>query len=421
MTDDVQDADSTASDSTPNTGPHNSQSSHLWGLCNIVRGTAFTSSCNKKTVAVSVQVELLRWLRVRIDVLMRLGLFNGASTLSLDGGRMSLRCLVSCNHAFLTASSEGDLPTMRKLLASKQASPAMVTEGGITPLCLSIEKGHTEAVELLLSEGADVSEPFGTKRTSPLSWALKHRCPDICRMLISRGANYFDLSIHNWSPIFYLWSQTKRNEDSRSALLITMLRRRADEFPWLHQKIVDREGWGLMHRAAVFGTPADVEALMNSGVDPFQPFWNSGWRVLHNVVDFGVHDNFLILFPAYEREFTLSKAREMPDSGGWTLLHIAIAKRHKEVIQGGHDQIVRTLLRLGADWEAKTKPSWDDSVPQSIRGQACSPIRLALAYGEPRYRELLRAIDDVVCSQDEDEWCDADDQFWYDALEDISG
>jgi len=52
---------------------------------------------------------------------------------------------------------------------------------------------------------------------------------------------------------------------------ISMLQTKVMEFPWLHRNIVDTEGWGLMHRATVFGMPEDVRMLIQSGVDPFQP------------------------------------------------------------------------------------------------------------------------------------------------------
>ncbi|EXJ69219.1 CAMK/PKD protein kinase [Cladophialophora psammophila CBS 110553] len=317
------------------------------------------------TFPCSIQHRFMVYFSLTTDLVLVLKPRQGTSSLTRDGGRISLRNLVPSDHAFLAASSNGDLPTMRKFLASKEASPFMVTDGGVTPLCLSIQNGHAEAVDLLLTEGAYVNEPFGRKMATALSWALKHRREDICRMLLRRGANYHDQNVYGWSPIFYLWSQGERIEDSRLTVLIEMLRARDDEFPWLHQNIVDTAGWGLMHRVAVFGTPADVKMLIRAGVDVFQPSGHNNWQAPHFAVQFGVHDNFLILLAEYERRYGLTKAIEMSDSTGWTMLQIAIAGGHEEVVKGGRDEILRTLLGLGADREAQTWPVSDESSDES--------------------------------------------------------
>lgn len=376
-------------------------------MCNIIQTSAYAASPKRSTYVFSIQLQLLARLSLKFDFLARSWMWNGGSSLLLDGGRISLKQLVLPNSEFMKASKDGDLATMRALLHTGDASPTEVTESGVTPLCLAIQNGHTQAVELLLNEGADPNEPFGKKQTSPLSWALKHRQIEVCRTLLGYGASFYHLSIYNWSPIFYLWSKTMRHPPSTG--FISMLRANVMEFPWLHRNIVDTEGWGLMHRATVFGMPEDVKMLIDSGVDPFQSIGKLGWMVLHNVVHFGLHDNFQVLFPEYEKRYGRSVARELPDSRNWTLLHIAVAK--------GHDQITRSLLELGSDWHALTKPIQDTDAPEIVQGVKCSPIGLALAYGEDRYQELLRAIDDIICSKDEDEWYDADEQLWYDAVE----
>ena len=110
---------------------------------------------------------------------------------------------------------------------------------------------------------------------------------------------------------------------------------------WLHAGLVDVEGWGLIHPAAIFGTPEDVQTLITMNADPFQTIGDMGWTVLHNVVYYGIYDVFVVLLPYSE-----SRSFELPDIAGWTLLHIAAAE--------GHEDIIRRLLQLGANYQTRT-------------------------------------------------------------------
>jgi ankyrin repeat protein len=315
---------------------------------------------------------------------------------------LTFTALVSADSEFMAACRDGDLARMHTLLVDGRASPMDRTDEGVTPLCLTIKNGHTEATRLLLESGADATEAFGEKETSPLCWAVKHRHLDICRLLIRRRASFHHLTLHGWSALFYLWPTTTAGCHPLSADMIKVLVGEEMDFDYLHQGIVDRHGWGLIHRASVFGRPEDVELLIAVGVDAFQPIGDPafGWTTIHNVVDYGVHGNFLVLFPKYVERYGNNPALDR-DSRGWTLLHIAIAQPGERFHQG-HTRIIRTLLEFGADAYALTdaiqeqhdgperqdvpEVGGDDEVesaafPPRIHGIRCSPSELALAYG----------------------------------------
>ncbi|OAP60815.1 hypothetical protein AYL99_05817 [Fonsecaea erecta] len=179
-----------------------------------------------------------------------------------------------------------------------------------------------------------------------------------------------------------------------AAEFIIMLRARGEEFHVLHEGRLDNRGWGLMHRAAIFADPADLQLLMDYGVDAFESLLEIAWKPLHIVAKYGNHENFSILFRAYEKRFG-SAALELPDSRGWTPLHLASSN--------GHVELVRILLDLGADRKTRTNPVNDRNMPESIQGKRCSPQELAWAFGESRGQ----AFDDVAATIPEDEWTDA--------------
>ncbi|KIW95150.1 uncharacterized protein Z519_03734 [Cladophialophora bantiana CBS 173.52] len=304
---------------------------------------------------------------------------------------------VSSDHEFLKASQEGDVVRMQQLLVLRRASPFDITAEGITPLCLAIQYGQLEAVRLLLSQGALVNQAFGLKQTSPLCWALKHRQLEICRTLLFYGASFDHSTVYNWSPLYYLWPwhMPEGFRHPPAADFIIMLRAKGEDFDLLHEKRIDNRGWSLLHRAAIFADPSDLQLLMDYDVDAFQPFDGVGWTSLHLVAWYGIYDNFSILFRAYEKKYGVDNALGLRDSTGWTPLHLAISN--------GHLELARLLLELGADRKALTDPIADKNMPESIQGKRCSPKELAWALGE----EQGQRFEDIVADVPEDQWSDA--------------
>ncbi|OQU98369.1 Ankyrin repeat-containing protein [Cladophialophora immunda] len=315
----------------------------------------------------------------------------------LNQGRVLGWYEVSPEHEFLRASKEGNVVRMRQLLVLRKASPFDATKEGITALCLAIQYGRHDAVKLLLTQGALVNRVFGVKQTSPLCWALQQRQLEICRTLLSYGASFDHVTAHNWSPLYYLWPWDMEvgYRHPLASEFITMLRAKGEEFHMLHEDHVDSRGWSLMHRAAIFAEPADLQLLMDYGVDPFVLCADSDWTPLHFVAEYGIPENFPILFQAYEKKFGSQSALELRDFRGWTPLHMATAN--------GHFELVRTLLDLGADRKALTGPIKDRDLPEGIRGKKCSPRELAWAFGESRGH----CFDDVAAAIPEDQWSDA--------------
>jgi ankyrin repeat protein len=296
----------------------------------------------------------------------------------------------------MIASARGNVPEMRRLLNERLASPHDITDGNNTPLSFAIESGNALAVELLLDQGADFNSPFGVRQTSYLAWALKHRHLDIARLLVGRKASFHHLNTYGWSPLFYLWARTKRQPSSPDFLALLAV---DADFKWLHAGLVDVEGWGLIHRAAIFGTPEDVQTLITMKADPFQTIGVMGWTVLHNVVYYGVYDVFVVLLPYYE-----SRGFELPDISGWTLLHIAAAE--------GHEEIIRHLLYLGANYQARTNYG-PINLPGGDEEGSWTPAEIAALNGESKGQLFWRILETFLDEKEES-------VMWYDALEIIA-
>jgi ankyrin repeat protein len=130
--------------------------------------------------------------------------------------------------------------------------------------------------------------------------------------------------------------------------------------------------------------------------DPFQTMGNLGWTVLHNVVYYGVYDVFLVLLPYYE-----PRGFELPDLAGWTLLHIAAAE--------GREEIIRHLLRLGADPQARTNYGLID-LPGSDEEGSWTPAEIASLHGDGK-GELFRRILETFLDEKEESL------IWYDTAE----
>jgi ankyrin repeat protein len=74
--------------------------------------------------------------------------------------------------------------------------------GGLTPLHHAVRQGHVEASLALLDGGADINQPSGGDRTTPLLMAALNGQFDLAMKLIERGANPNLASAAGTTPLF---------------------------------------------------------------------------------------------------------------------------------------------------------------------------------------------------------------------------
>lgn len=99
---------------------------------------------------------------------------------------VSFSCSSDIHLSLLDASSQGDIETVRTLLAQK-ANINIKTKNGTTPLMLAAMKGHVATVKLLIDNGAFVNAKNKFGVTALMYAALENR-RDAVAVLLDRGA-----------------------------------------------------------------------------------------------------------------------------------------------------------------------------------------------------------------------------------------
>lgn len=235
----------------------------------------------------------------------------------------------------------------------------------------------------LLNNGADIDGTVGLLQTTPLQWAVWHKKLDVTRLLLSRGASQDHMNRLGWNITFFCWPRLQYGEQC----MLDFLRLLAED-SYQDLDVADTEGWTVLHRVAAFGMPGEVTELIKLGADPGKVALPLRWNAIHHSVFYGNYETFETLIPYYGTDLV-----SITDERGWALLHVAAS--------AGHDDIVRHLLRLGADPIARTKP-FMSHMPESLFKRACTPQEVAVAQSPEREAQYLEAVRDFESGDDQE-------------------
>ena len=261
-----------------------------------------------------------------------------------------------------------------------------------------------EVVKELLRHGADVDGTFGQLQTTPLEWAVWQKQLDVTRLLLSEGASQDHINKIGWNATFFCWPDLEPGEQDMLEFLNLL-----DHYSYQDLDVVDTEGWTALHRVAAYATPSEVSRLIHLGADPAKVALPLRWNAIHHAVFYGNYATFVVLLPYYDVDIV-----SLTDERGWTLLHIAAS--------AGHDKIVRHLLQLGADPDARsTAFETHTHMPESLFRRECTPQEVAAAQGVEREKKYLEVLHNLHVHQGhvEDQELDEDDMEFWEALEDI--
>uniref|UniRef100_A0A1I8FQC9 RING-type E3 ubiquitin transferase n=1 Tax=Macrostomum lignano TaxID=282301 RepID=A0A1I8FQC9_9PLAT len=188
---------------------------------------------------------------------------------SAGGSAASSSSLGACR-SFLAEVSQGNLETVRQMLASRATTPVDGSINGKTGLMVACHQGHLEVVKLLLSHKASVSA-IDEERDTPLHYAAFGNQPAAIKLLAAAGAP-MDAQNNTGCTALHV-AVNKQHKDCVQALLqlgASPTVRTATETPALHDAIGRASydilnllrGFEPLHQAALKGNAGAAAALL---------------------------------------------------------------------------------------------------------------------------------------------------------------
>ncbi|RKK59249.1 hypothetical protein BFJ69_g17324, partial [Fusarium oxysporum] len=184
-------------------------------------------------------------------------------------------------------------------------------------------------VKFLCYHGADVNTTFGKFETSPLEWAFRARQIETARFFLEKGASLDYLCYRGWTPAMLLFQPDFPEVPPQFFELLTC-------YSFTDFDVQDRFGSTVLHRAASWGTGADVHALLQLGASPMLTDGDVGWTPIFEAASTNNIDAVRRIAKDMPPDFV-----HYVDFNGWTILHVAI--------EGGGLETITFVLELGAD------------------------------------------------------------------------
>ena len=165
-----------------------------------------------------------------------------------------LHCLSTHSMDIFDAIGAGDLGRIRHLI---EENPKIVNQDyGATPLLSAANHGNVAVVKLLLDSGANINKQSGTEKINPLYGAVDSGHFAIVTLLIGAGANINQQNRLGETP---LYCAAEKNY-TEIALILIKAGANAN---------LTENGYGMspLHKAAVFGNVAIINALVAAGAN----------------------------------------------------------------------------------------------------------------------------------------------------------
>ena len=121
-----------------------------------------------------------------------------------------------------------------------------------------------------------------TTLRSPLQLAAQIGSLDICRLLLESGASGSHTDARGWTAAFYLWSKCNVQMPDQTSFLNLLTMNNDCELD-----VVGCYNCTALHRAAAFGTLADIFTLVRNGATALLYTEGLEWGPIHYAAYFG--------------------------------------------------------------------------------------------------------------------------------------
>lgn len=185
-------------------------------------------------------------------------------------------------------------------------------------------------------------------------------------LLRTKRADIEALGARGFTAASYLYGNSRPNVQQTEFIEILA------SHSFSHFNAEDRDGWTVLHRAAAWGTSADIKALLRMKVSTNHCTRRLNWSPLFCAVGY---KNFDTLQALWENDSS-PDVQEGRDIRGWNLLHVAAGY--------GNLEAVPYLLERGVSLDA-TSTATSRFVPPSLRGKCVTPSEVARNCGEETY------------------------------------
>lgn len=216
-------------------------------------------------------------------------------------------------------AATGDTPALEADVGANPALPRLIDArtlgGGLTPLALAAEKGHTESLAWLLKRGADprIANDDGL---TPLALAARAGHAEALKLLLGPHGHGVSLlaQADRWGRLPLLIAAAHGHAAAFTCLLDAALLVRAGAEAVLEGLYSTGEGNGqttLLIHACRFGHPALVRALLTRGADPCHGYGPLTPLGAAKAAGSGACE---ALLKEWERMYGLAKARAVDDA-----------------------------------------------------------------------------------------------------------
>ncbi|KAF2019501.1 ankyrin [Aaosphaeria arxii CBS 175.79] len=285
---------------------------------------------------------------------------------SILAGHLNFANVVPVQSEIVNACKKGDLIAVRDLFRQKKAAPTDVSEDDRGLLWFATQSGSVELVRFLVHAGAPV-------RPNAFLSTAYWRQPEILRLLLHTGANVEVLGVNGFTAASFLYGPSRDPVPQTEYLEVLA----CNSFSNFNAK--DHTGWTALHRAAAFGTSADVKTLLRMKASIDSRTYSLKWTPLFCAVCFYNMDTLQELWTQHN-DPTL---KDQQDLRGWNLLHIAAG--------AGNFEAALFLLQQGVDQRAASRAT-SRFVPPALRDRCVTPGEVARNCGEDAYKKWTEAL-----------------------------